>query len=149
MGINEIKRLQLIGFRRWYERQLISGHASLVLALLCVVLVACGFELMSLKETNLGFIGQALIIILGAFSAWHAMKRYQRIMLEAEYIGSKASCSACGRYGFVWPKDDPPLVIAATQPDQEPRVLMIKACCKKCAHRWEIDLDERSAPSGF
>jgi hypothetical protein len=33
-------RIRKQGFQRWYERQLIEAHASLVTAFLCVIVVA-------------------------------------------------------------------------------------------------------------
>jgi hypothetical protein len=140
MSYKEIERLRLLGFRRWYERQLFDGHASLVLAIFSVVIMACGFELVSIRDQSLGIVGHGLLIFGGCVVAWKALMRYQRIMVNAEFVGGHANCPSCGKHGFKWPKDDPPA---------DERGLEIKALCGRCKTRWKIDLGERGAVSGF
>jgi hypothetical protein len=164
VSLSEAKKLKQMGFKKWYERQLIDGHIYLVLALFCVVLVACGFELVSLKDRNLGILGNGALIFIAALVAWQSMIRYQRIMLEAEYIGGHAECSNCGRYGFKWPVDEfPQAVRRASESNQEEpsrylgslfsrderEVEQISAFCGRCQHRWRIDLAQREIPKGF
>jgi hypothetical protein len=140
MSYKEIERLRLLGFRKWYERQLFDGHASLVLAIFAVVIMACGFELVSIRDQSLGIVGHALLIFGGCVVAWKALIRYQRIMVNAEYVGGHANCPSCGKHGFKWPKDDPPA---------DEKGLEIKALCGRCKTRWKIDLAEEGKVSGF
>ena len=129
----EAHRLQRVGFRKWYERQLVDGHISLVTAFLCVIAIACGAELVSIKDQSIGIIGNAVLIFGSAVIGWAAIKRYQRVLVEAEWMGEQANCGGCGRYGFSMTKDH------LLQPSHDK--WMIKAHCKKCAHQWDIEVD--------
>ncbi len=140
MSYKEIERLRELGFRKWYERQLIDGHASLVLAILAVVIMACGFELVSIRDQSMGIVGHGLLIFGGCVLAWKSLQRYQRVMIDAEWVGKNANCPSCGKHGFKWPKDDPP--------DDE-KGLAIKALCGRCKTRWKIDLEDRGSAGGF
>ena len=129
----EAHRLQRVGFRKWYERQLVDGHASLVTAFLCVIAIACGAELVSVKDQTLGIVGNAAMIFGSAIIGWAAIKRYQRVLVEAEWLGEQANCAICGRYGFSLPKDQQ--IMSRNDKWQ------FKVHCKKCQHQWDIEAD--------
>ena len=133
MTAPEAQRLQRVGFRKWYERQLVDGHASLVTAFLCVIAIACGAELVSVKDQTLGIVGNAAMIFGSAVIGWAAIRRYQRVLVEAEWLGEHANCGGCGHYGFSLPKDRQ--MLASNDKWQ------IKAYCKKCQHQWDIEAD--------
>jgi hypothetical protein len=119
------------GFRKWYERQLIEGHAWLVTLLLAVLAMAAGLEALSIRDGIGELLFDAAVVFGGGSLSWVAWRRYARAMLVAEHVGHQAVCPACQRYGFraVPPGEDG----AAPQP---PRLV---AACRRCGHRWPID----------
>jgi hypothetical protein len=115
-----------VGFRRWYERQLIESHAWLVACVLAMILVASGVELLSLEDGWRDFVFDALLIGGGLALGWTAWMRYARTMLVAEFIGGQANCPSCAHYGF--------------RLDRTRRtVTTFGARCPKCDFRWSID----------
>ena len=88
-----------LGFRRWYERQLMQGHAWLVGSLLCL------FALLALFENpGFGALRQANVVALVAASAagcigWYALTRYLRIMALTQRLVEQSTCKRCGTYG--------------------------------------------------
>jgi hypothetical protein len=48
------------GFRRWYERQLYEGHASLVTGLLALIMMAIALEVVQFRDALL-----ELVVLLG------------------------------------------------------------------------------------
>ncbi len=136
MTTQELAHLKRLGFRRWYERQLIDSHVALVLALLAVVLVACGFELVAIGNEALGFILQAVLIFASGIFGWRSLRRYQTVMLRAEWISSNAVCPGCGRFGFKLQS------LPTNTGAREPALMQVS--CSKCQHRWPIDVSENT-----
>lgn len=116
-----------IGFRRWYERQLIHGHLWLAACFLAIVLCASGLELLSSRAGAGELVLDATLAAGGALLAWFAWRRYVALMTLAHGVSAQANCPACRRFGFV---ADPP-------PDR-PRTLSVR--CARCAHRWSVTL---------
>lgn len=122
--------IRRLGFRRWYERQLIESHGWLVTCVLSVVLVAAGLELLTLEGGVGEFMSDALLIAAAAWLSFFAWRRYARQMLRAEAIGEQAVCPGCRHYGF------------KTDDGGGPRGASgLDACCRKCGHRWRIEVD--------
>lgn len=118
--------IRRIGFRRWYERQLIEGHAWLVVCFLAMIMVMAGFELLSMRDGLLEFLSDAALIGGATVLGWFAWRRYARILVVAEFIGEQANCPACAHYGFrcdVAQRGSAPLA----------------ARCPKCGHRWQVE----------
>lgn len=112
-----------IGFRRWYERQLVEGHAWLVACFLAIILVAAGIELLSLERGAADFAFDALLIGGALLGGWFSWRRYAWIMMRADFIGEQANCPACNFYGFRCDR-----TLAAT----------FNARCPKCKHEWKV-----------
>jgi hypothetical protein len=118
-------RIRRIGFRKWYERELLSSHAHLVLCILGIVAMLASFEAVRGATTAEKVMDMLFVIVSGAISLW-ALRRFLFLNLRAEGIANQASCADCGEYGrfnVVGEDRDP----ASTQ-----------VCCKKCAHLWTI-----------
>ena len=128
-GINKL------GFRRWYERQLIESHAYLVTGFLCVILIAASTEGFSIRDANpAALITLATMFVAGALG-FGALKRYIELLNRAEHIAEHSICANCATYGR--------LQILATSndqpaPDDTPSVWM-RVACRKCGHQWLID----------
>ena len=128
-----------IGFRRWYERQLIECHAWLVTGLLSLILAfSCmeGARAGSGRAVNL-LLG-TLVVCAAALSVW-AFWRYLSMLHGAQRLAEQSVCGACGAYGvlrLVSELQEPP---GKTGTRATAR-LMVE--CRKCSHRWEmIDAD--------
>ncbi len=115
-----------VGFRKWYERELLSSHAHMVLALLSLVAALASFEAMGSAD------GKALNLVLAALCAvigvW-AIRRYLYLLMRAEYVANQATCSECKAYGRLE-------VIAEDQAAAQTEVR-----CRRCEHRWVISED--------
>ena len=90
--------IQRIGFRKWYERQLLRSHGHLVLLLLAVL------GLMAAMEAASKFKGLAdqltdgvAVVVCAAVGLW-SLRRYLSLLKHAEYVASQADCPACGTY---------------------------------------------------
>lgn len=113
-----------LGFRRWYERQLIEGHAWLISCFLCALAIAVMVERISFREA----LGEALLMLGLVFIAglvcWHSLQRYRRIMAEAERFADHSTCLQCNVYGrFQILREEPHITVR----------------CRKCSHEWQID----------
>ena len=77
-----------LGFRRWYERQLIESHAWLVTCFLCGLVIAASLEALSFKES----VFQSILMLGFAYAAgvmcWFALKRYGSLMSEAKRLAT-------------------------------------------------------------
>jgi len=86
------------GFRKWYERELLSSHAHLLLTVLaCIALIGTleAFEGGSVAERLLDVL---LFIASGAIGLW-ALRRYLYLLMHAEEVANQACCPACTAYG--------------------------------------------------
>ena len=75
-----------VGFRKWYERELLSSHAYLVLAFLSVIGLIGSMEAFGSgssydKVTNVVF-----VVVCAAVGGW-ALRRYLFLLMRAEDSG--------------------------------------------------------------
>jgi predicted Zn finger-like uncharacterized protein len=119
-----VKRL---GFRKWYERQLIDGHLSLVTCFLCMVLVAALLEEMSFREGAAKAVTVLAVVFASGIVGWLAWRRYRTVMTRAEHYGEQSVCPACSTYARFEVVDE-----AA---DGES---WLRVRCRKCSHEWRI-----------
>lgn len=132
--------IRKLGFRRWYERQLIVSHAALVTCLLCGITLAALIEQISLFKfdlDSLSMVGVALgAIVLGGLS-W---RQYITVLARAERYGEASTCPECQTYGR--------FEIVATGMDAEPspaaeavaplESAWLRVKCRKCATQWRM-----------
>ena len=124
-----IEGIRKHGFRKWYERQLIESHAWLVTLLLAVLAMAAGLEAVSVRNGLAEFLFDAAVVAAGAALSWVSWRRYAHTMLVAEHVGHQAECPGCRRQGF------------SAAPVEEPgRPMQLIAACRRCGHRWPIDV---------
>ncbi len=115
-----------VGFRKWYERELMRGHAHLLLALLSVIALLGSMEAFRGASVAAKLMDVGFMMVCAAVAYW-ALRRYLFLLMRAESIANQASCAACGEYGrFKVVADDP-------------RGHQTEVCCRKCANRWLID----------
>ena len=127
-----------LGFRRWYERELIEGHVYLVTCFLALILIAVCLEEIDWR----GPIGQLTFTLsaltLGAVLCAAGLRRYHFLLARAERLGEQSSCGECGTYGVL-------KVIgagvreAAESVEDDAENTWIRVRCKKCGHEWRMD----------
>ena len=146
-----------LGFKRWYERQLIEGHGYLVTCFLCMIAAAATVE--SFFADSL--LGERMAMAAVAFTAgavgFLAWSRYRDIMARAEWLGDQATCPACSAYARFRILDARPrraaqvgargLTAARIADATESRLSpfapvlpppYLRVECKRCGHQWTI-----------
>lgn len=115
-----------VGFRKWYERELLSSHAHMVLTLLATIALIASFEAFRDASFTEKVMDVVFVIVSAGIGLW-ALRRYLFLLMRAEFVANQANCPACAEYGRFE-------VIADSQ-DQT------RVCCRKCAHQWVINSD--------
>jgi hypothetical protein len=116
-----------VGFRKWYERELLSSHAHMVLAFLAVIALLGSFEAMrgaTAGDQPLHVLG---LLASAAIGIW-ALRRYLFLLMRAEEVANQANCADCGTYGRF-------RIVGENRDGQQTHV-----CCLKCQHNWTISL---------
>jgi hypothetical protein len=127
--------IRRIGFRRWYERQLIESHLYLVSCFLCLVVVLACFEGFSLRapgmETALRF---AAMLAGGAVCVW-TLRRYLAMLDFAVRAAERSVCGRCEAYGML---EVTGARVGFNGADSTPRSVQTGVRCRKCGHEWTI-----------
>jgi hypothetical protein len=121
--IDGIRRL---GFRKWYERELLKSHAHLTLTFLCTVAVFAAFEgALTFRSLQDQIVNALAIVAAGGIGIW-ALRRYLYLLMHAEFVANQADCPQCGAYARFKLIESPAGDGAIT------------VCCRECAHQWMI-----------
>jgi hypothetical protein len=115
--------IRKLGFKRWYERQLIESHLYLVTCFLCMVLVAACLEELRFENGV-----QALVVLaLVAGGVWLGLRSWQRfraMFFNAMQFGEASTCRGCGTYAR----------FNVTQGEAE----WLRVKCRKCGNEWTM-----------
>lgn len=117
--------IRRVGFRKWYERELLSSHAHMILSVLSLVAMLASFEASrgaSLTEQ----LADTVFVLVAAFICWWSMRRFLFLFMRAEGVANQASCGDCGEYGRF-------RVVGENRDESETQVR-----CRKCEHLWTI-----------
>ncbi len=114
------------GFRRWYERELIRGHAHLVLMLLCAVAVMAAAEAFGQQHGQQRLLMAGSLLVAAALGAW-ALRRYLFHLGQAETLAHQADCPHCQVYAR-W----------QVEPQADADLHCLRARCRACDGRWTI-----------
>lgn len=114
-----------IGFRKWYERQLFSSHAHMVLAFLSAIGIVASMEAFRSAHGDAQGVDVMWVVVCFGIGLY-AIRRYLFLLMRAEMTANQASCPACGEYGRF-------RVVG-----QRPRLQAIDVCCRKCSRDWTI-----------
>ncbi|MFN3564767.1 MAG: hypothetical protein ACK4V1_02110 [Burkholderiaceae bacterium] len=130
----EIRRL---GFRRWYERQLVVSHGYLVAAFLALILLLAGIEGMDYLRRSVGFYLLVAVVAAAAgtlmFVAW---RRFSVLLARAERFAENAECPQCKAWGkFRVIAAEP---TAADDPPEAGTPHWIKVKCSGCGNEWKL-----------
>ena len=91
--------IRKLGFRRWYERELIKSHGALVTCFLCGLLIAVLLEQVNVREFGWQPLSALAIIFLAGALGWASYRSYITILQRAEFYGERSSCPKCAAYG--------------------------------------------------
>ena len=122
-----------LGFRAWYERQLVEGHVWFVTAFLCAVLIMALIEELNLRGPGPLSPGVLSIIVVATLTGAAALRRYIRMLTRAESLAEQCVCPGCASYGVV-------RVLDAGRVDDDDQPQWIRVSCKKCNTEWRLEL---------
>jgi hypothetical protein len=119
------------GFAKWYERELLTGHAHLVLLVLAALGAIGSLEAFS-QPGSQHLLMVASLVASTAIGTW-ALRRYLFHLMRAELIANQASCPGCGVYAR-WQVES-----AEAGDDAAGRPAAMQVCCRRCRHHWRIE----------
>jgi len=114
------------GFRKWYERELFSSHAHMLLMFLCTIGLLATFEVYSKSATVTDKAVDVLAVILFTLVGIWSLRRYLYLLMHAEQVANQAVCGQCDTYGRF------------TLVDEDRLGSQVRVRCKKCQHEWPI-----------
>jgi len=112
--------IERLGFRRWYERQLLESHAWFATSFLCLVALLACIEGMNLRNPLLVQFLYGLGGLAAGLAGTYGLLRYLTMLGNALRLGENATCRNCGTYGRF-------SMISAS-----------RARCRKCALEWRL-----------
>ena len=115
------------GFRKWYERELMAGHAYMVLALLALLGGLGALELYTGHPPGSKPLVNLMSMLLCAAIGWWSVRRYLYLLAHAEFAAHQAVCPGCKVYGK--------LELASDELSDD----QLRVRCKKCRHGWTIE----------
>lgn len=124
-----------LGFRRWYERQLIESHAYLVTGFLSLILAIACMEEFSARGPVAKALLMTVVIAGAAVLCLAALKRYRVVLERAERLAEQSVCGQCGVYGVLRLVTSRPVVNA---PDTASAEEVLTVECRKCGHQWTM-----------
>ena len=139
------------GFKKWYERELLRGHAHLVMLIFCCLGLMMALEgATRFRSTSDQLFDLMAVVVCSGAGLW-ALRRYLYLLLRAESIANQADCPRCKVYGRLElapqaaaPGPAPAAQTPAAQtsaaqtsaaPDQQ-----VAVRCRACGHEWPIHL---------
>ena len=126
--------IEKLGFRRWYERQLIEGHVYFVGCFVSLIVLAASLEQFDMR----GALGQQVwtgaLAVGSAFACFKCLRWYQFLMVRAETLGAQSSCARCETYGILKVVEAGHGAVDGARDDS-----WIRVRCKKCGHEWRMD----------
>ena len=136
--MDTLGRMRILGFKKWYERQLVEGHLYLTSCFLGIIAMATSLELFGSREGPLGLIVALAVGFGGVWNTLFCWERYKRIMMVAEHIGDHAQCPACSAYARFSVVDAGKALHQEPANIEDPKEVWLKARCRKCGNEWTI-----------
>ena len=121
-----VQTIRRLGFRKWYERELLQSHLHLVLLLLSTLALVGAVEVFSDRPPAGTQLAMAACAAVSAAIGLWALRRYLFLLNHAEYVADQAVCAQCESYGK-WDVSG-----------EQPALARMGVCCRKCGNRWEI-----------
>jgi hypothetical protein len=122
--------IRRLGFRRWYERQLIESHVYFITAFLSLIVVIAGIEGYSASAGGSSRLLMVAVVVGGVVLCGWSFHRYQHMLGRAVRAAEHSKCEKCATYGAF------EIVRAAEELKTGSNVTVR---CRKCAHEWRMD----------
>ncbi len=136
--MDTLDRIRQLGFRKWYERQLVLGHAYLVVCIGGMMLVAVAGEIYAERHTPSGLAWALLIGVTGVLLGIVGWERYRRIMVFAEHLGNHAVCQRCQAYGRFQITEAGSALRQEPIDIRNPEEVWLRVHCRKCGNEWRM-----------
>ena len=134
--MNLIEGIRRLGFRRWYERQLIESHLFLVSGLLCLIAVMASLEDFSLQRPGWETLLRFLVIAAGSFGCLWTMRRYFAMLRLALSVAGRSICEKCSTYGRFEVSDARYRPGASSGRGDGEEAVGVR--CRECGHHWVL-----------
>jgi len=131
--------IRKLGFRKWYERQLIDCHLALVTCFLCGIMVAALIESVNIRESGLASLSYFGMAIAAIVVGWFAWRRYITVLERAERYGQRSTCLTCqtyGRFDILSTGSDESGEVANAVAPLGAAWMQVK--CRKCGTAWRM-----------
>jgi hypothetical protein len=119
MTAEPARSIEKLGFRRWYERQLIECHLWLVTCLLCALAALALIDGLDFRAEFFTSLLRGSMAFAAGLVSWITLMRYVSMLVRANRLAEHATCSNCGEYGRF------------ALLDGQARVR-----CRGCGHEW-------------
>lgn len=129
--------IRRIGFRRWYERQLIEIHLYLVSGFLSLVMVIACLEGFSLRAPVWETLLRLVAMIGGTALCTGSLAHYKAVIDAAEYAAERSVCGKCAAYGMLEITQAP--LLTAPHASSHPPIAPLGVRCRRCGHEWIIE----------
>ena len=135
-----VATIRRLGFRKWYERQLIDSHLCLTTCFLCGLLVAALLEEINITEFGLRPMILLAIVFAAIALGWYSWRRYFTVLLRAERYGERSTCSECRTYArFEITHSGVDTIPGETADAVAPlEVAWMRVKCRKCGASWRM-----------
>ena len=99
MTAEPARSIERLGFRRWYERQLIECHLWLVTCLLCAFAALALLEGLDFRGAFFGSLLRGSMAFAAGLVSWITLMRYVSMLVRANRLAEHATCPGCDAYG--------------------------------------------------
>jgi len=131
--------IRKLGFRRWYERQLIESHLYLISGFLCLVMVLASVEELNLRTPTWETLLRLMAMVGGAAVCLWTSRRYLVMLGFAEHAAERSVCEKCAAYRGL---DLSHVGVSRAQKrgeDGESTLNSVGVRCRQCGHEWTIE----------
>jgi hypothetical protein len=135
--MNVAEDIRRLGFRRWYERQLVEGFAYMVTAFLALIVLLAGYEsLAHLRGSPLFYVAIFVAAAAAGVLTLVAFRRFTVLLSRAEQFANDAECPQCkswGRFEILSME-----AVGEDEPVESGRPHWLRVRCRKCEHAWRL-----------
>ena len=128
--------IRKLGFKRWFERELIESHVYLVTLFLCLVLVIALFEQVGFRTGGFEPASIYAGMLAGGAIGIFSLNRYIAILFRALRLAQRSACGSCGAYARF-------SVLDSARGPEEDAVegrdgVWLKLKCNSCGREWTM-----------
>lgn len=121
-----------LGFRSWYERQLIESHVWFITGFMCAVLIMALMEDLNLRRPEPLSLASLAMMVMALLLGGVAIYRYLRMLSRAEMLAEQCVCPGCRVYGLIQ-------VLETGVVEADERSQWMRVSCKKCDRQWRVE----------